>query len=56
MDWQISEDTVPSAPVTEADARSLLGRPPATGAWRDGDPAGERRFASFGSFATENGE
>lgn len=56
MDWQISEDTVPSAPVTEADARSLLGRPPTTGAWRDGDPVGDRRFASFGSFATENGE
>lgn len=56
MDWQISEDTVPSAPVTEADARSLLGRPPATGAWRDGDPVGERRFASFGMFATESGE
>ncbi|MDQ1122899.1 homoserine O-acetyltransferase [Microbacterium trichothecenolyticum] len=56
MDWQTSEDTVPSAPVTEADARSLLGRPPATGAWRDGDPIGDRRFASFGLFATENGE
>ncbi|WP_295840475.1 homoserine O-acetyltransferase [uncultured Microbacterium sp.] len=56
MDWQISEDTVPSAPVTEADARSLLGRPPATGAWRDGDPAGDRLFASFGMFETENGE
>ncbi|MBD8205483.1 homoserine O-acetyltransferase [Microbacterium sp. CFBP 8790] len=56
MDWQISEDTVPSAPVTEADARSLLGRPPATGAWRDGDPAGDRRFASFGAFATETGQ
>src|SRR5690606_28274853 len=56
MDWQISEDTVPSAPVTEADARLLLGRPPATGAWRDGDPAGDRRFASFGAFETEGGE
>ncbi|WP_295786381.1 homoserine O-acetyltransferase [uncultured Microbacterium sp.] len=56
MDWQISEDTVPSAPVTEADARSLLGRPPATGAWRDGDPVGDRRFASFGMFMTESGE
>lgn len=56
MDWQISEDTVPSAPVTEADARSLLGRPPATGAWRDGDPAGDRRLASFGAFATETGQ
>jgi len=56
MDWQISEDTVPSAPVTEADARSLLGRPPATGAWRDGDPVGDRRFAAFGAFETESGE
>src|SRR3546814_8025271 len=55
MDWQTSEDTVPSAPVTEADARLLLGRPPATGAWRDGDPVGERRFASFGAFRTEGG-
>jgi homoserine O-acetyltransferase len=55
MDWQTSEDTVPSAPVTEADARLLLGRPPATGAWRDGDPAGDRRFAAFGPFQTESG-
>ncbi len=55
MDWQTSEDTVPSAPVTEADARLLLGRPPATGAWRDGDPAGHRRFAAFGGLRTENG-
>ncbi len=55
MDWQVSEDTVPSAPVTEADARSLLGRPPATGAWRDGDPAGDRHFANFGAFRTESG-
>ncbi|WP_040163710.1 homoserine O-acetyltransferase MetX [Microbacterium gorillae] len=55
MDWQISEDTVPSSPVTEADARSLLGRPPVTGAWLDGDPLGNRRFASFGAFRTESG-
>jgi homoserine O-acetyltransferase len=55
VDWQISEDTVPSAAVTEADARMLLGRPPTTGAWRDGDPIGDRRFASFGPFRTEGG-
>ncbi|MGZ0711375.1 homoserine O-acetyltransferase MetX (plasmid) [Coraliomargarita sp. W4R53] len=55
MDWQTSEDTVPSAPVTEADARFLLGRPPATGAWRDGDPIGERHFESFGEFRAESG-
>ena len=56
MDWQISEDTVPSAPVTASDARLLLGRPPATGAWRDGDPVGDRQFASFGAFRTESGQ
>jgi len=56
MDWQTSEDTVPSAPVTEAEARLLRGRPQATGAWRDGDPAGDRRFAALGAFRTEGGE
>ncbi|WP_309128091.1 homoserine O-acetyltransferase [Microbacterium sp.] len=56
MDWQTtSEDTVPSAPVTEADVRLLRARPPATGAWRDGDPAGHRRFTYLGDFRTENG-
>lgn len=55
MDWQSSEDTYPAMPVTEADARMLLGRPPATGAWRDGDPVGDRRFAAFGPFRTEGG-
>lgn len=57
MDWQTtSEDTVPSAPVAEADVRLLRARPPATGAWRDGDPAGNRRFTFLGGFRTENGE
>ena len=57
MDWQsTSEDTVPSARVTEADARLLHARPPVTGAWRDGDPAGDRKFASFGAFRTESGQ
>jgi homoserine O-acetyltransferase len=57
MDWQTtSEDTVPSAPVTEADVRLLRARPPATGAWRDGDPAGDRRFTFLGDFRTENGQ
>ena len=57
MDWQTtSEDTVPSAPVTEADVRLLRARPPATGAWRDGDPAGDRRFTLLGDLQTENGD
>ena len=56
MDWQASEDTVPSARISEADARLLRARPPASGAWRDGDPAGGRRFAPLGAFHTERGE
>jgi homoserine O-acetyltransferase len=47
---------VPSARVTEDDARLLRARPPVTGAWRDGDPAGDRRFAAFGAFRTESGQ
>lgn len=30
-------------------------RPPASGAWREGDPHGERRFLHFGPFETESG-
>ena len=55
MEFQTSEDTVPSAFITEEQTQSLAGRPPASGAWRDGDPAGERQFASIGSLALENG-
>lgn len=29
--------------------------PPASGAWRDGDPPGERRFLSIGRFTTQSG-
>lgn len=54
MDWQISEDTVPSELVTEADARSMVGRPPASGAWREGDPVGDRAFATFGELWLES--
>ena len=55
MDWQTSEDTVPSAFITEADARSVLGKPPATGAWRDGDQPGRRQFVSIGAMRLERG-
>jgi homoserine O-acetyltransferase len=55
MDWQIPEDTVPSSFVTDAQVRSLLGKPPATGAWREGDPVFERRFVPIGRFAFERG-
>lgn len=55
MDWQIPEDTVPSAFVTEADARGVVGKPPATGAWRDGDPVGGRSFVGLGALDLEHG-
>ena len=55
MEFQTSEDTVPSAFVTEEQRRSLIGRPPATGAWRDGDPAGDRQFATISNFKLESG-
>ncbi|MGN6127468.1 MAG: homoserine O-acetyltransferase MetX [Humibacter sp.] len=55
MDWQTSEDTVPSSFITEAQARSLLGKPRASGAWREGDPVGERLFARIGPVAFESG-
>ena len=55
MDWEVAEDTVAARPVTDADARTLAGKPPASGAWREGDPAGARRFASVGTLGTESG-
>ena len=55
MDWQTSEDTVAARAVTDAEARLLVGKPPASGAWREGDPIGDRRFAVVGTLATESG-
>jgi len=56
MEWQTSADTAPSSFITEAQARSLLGKPPASGAWKESDPAGSRSFAGIGAFAFESGE
>jgi homoserine O-acetyltransferase len=55
MEFQTPEDTVPSSFVTEELSRQLIGRPPATGAWRDGDPAGERQFAPISNLKLESG-
>jgi homoserine O-acetyltransferase len=55
MDWQTPEDTVPSAFITDADTRWVVGKPSATGAWREGDPAGDRRFATIGALELERG-
>ncbi|WP_440711054.1 homoserine O-acetyltransferase MetX [Herbiconiux sp. YIM B11900] len=56
MDWQTNEDTVPSGFISDAQIRSVLGKPPASGAWRVGDPVGRRRFAEIGDFTFQSGE
>lgn len=56
MEWQTSADTAPSSFITDAQARSLLGKPPASGAWKESDPAGSRQFAGIGAFDFESGE
>lgn len=56
MDFQTSEDTVPSDFITEELSRQLVGKPKATGAWRDGDPAGDRLFANLGTLTLESGK
>lgn len=56
MEWQTSADTAPSSFITEAQARTLLGKPPASGAWKESDPPGDRQFAGIGAFTFESGE
>jgi homoserine O-acetyltransferase len=56
MEWQTSADTAPSSFITDAQVRSLKGKPPASGAWRESDEVGARRFAGVGPFRFENGD
>jgi len=56
MDWQSPAESVPSAFISEALQATLRGTPPVTGAWRDGDNLGNRRFCQVGEFHTEHGE
>ena len=55
MDWQGSGDVLPSTFITDEQVKSVAGKPPATGAWRDGDPDGERLFANLGPLDFEAG-
>lgn len=55
MDWQTPEDSFPTDFITDAQLRALIGRPPISGAWRDGDPVGGREFVRIGTVATEAG-
>ena len=55
MDWQTPEDAVPSAFVTESNRLAISAKPPASGAWRVGDPPGDRSFVSIGTLDLERG-
>ncbi|MGO3235564.1 MAG: homoserine O-acetyltransferase MetX [Canibacter sp.] len=55
MDWQTPEDSYPTEFITDAQLRALIGRPPVTGAWRSGDPTGNRHFVGIGDFETAAG-
>ncbi|MFC5337772.1 homoserine O-acetyltransferase MetX [Leucobacter denitrificans] len=56
MDWQTPEDSFLTDFITDAQLRALMGRPPISGGWRDGDPVGDRKFVSLGTLTTEAGE
>ncbi|MDG2497797.1 MAG: homoserine O-acetyltransferase [Aquiluna sp.] len=56
MDFQIAEDSAPSEFISEEQRRQLVGRPPATGAWRTGDDPGSRKFTAPFSLTLESGE
>lgn len=56
MDWQTPEDSSPTDFITDAQIRLLLGKPPVSGAWRDGDPVGNRQFVTIGDVITEHGD
>lgn len=56
MEFQTPEDTVPSGFITDELSRQLIGKPRATGAWRDGDPAGNRQLAPLFELKLESGK
>lgn len=56
MDWQTPEDSSPTDFITDAQIRLLIGKPPVSGAWRDGDPVGNRQFVFIGDVTTEHGD
>ena len=56
MEFQVSGDSIPSEFITDEMARKLIGKPPASGAWRDGDPAGDRKFTTSFDLKLESGK
>ncbi|MFM7013985.1 MAG: homoserine O-acetyltransferase [Actinomycetota bacterium] len=56
MEFQVSGDSIPSDFITDELARKLIGKPPASGAWRDGDPVGDRKFTLPFALELESGK
>lgn len=56
MEFQVSGDSIPSEFITDEMARKLIGKPPASGAWRDGGAEGERKFTSSFDLKLESGK
>jgi len=56
MEFQVSGDSIPSEFITDEMARKLIGKPPASGAWRDGDAVGDRRFTQSFDLSLESGK
>jgi homoserine O-acetyltransferase len=56
MEFQVSSDSTPSEFITDEMARKLIGKPPASGAWREGDPVGDRKFTTAFDLNLESGK
>jgi homoserine O-acetyltransferase len=55
MDWQRMAEAEPARPVPVLPTPVAPGRAPATGAWREGDPVGDRQFVRIGDLDLESG-
>ena len=55
MDWQTRSETVPASIVPDIGPHIHVGRAPVTGAWREGDPVGDRRFVRIGDVELDSG-
>lgn len=55
MDWQRMAEAAPALPAHILPQPVAPGRAPATGAWREGDPVGDRRFLRIGDVQLESG-
>jgi homoserine O-acetyltransferase/O-succinyltransferase len=54
MEWQTVQAATPDRAFAPDDVGAAA-KPPATGAWREGDPAGHRRFIDIGELSFERG-